>query len=65
MKTKTTKTARLLKGLADNDLTIAQIRTRYGVANPTAAISYARNELGYDILSYQTKSGVTKYNLAA
>jgi hypothetical protein len=63
-----TKSGKLLAALQNGEqLTEAQIRARYGIANPTATVSALRLEGGYSIYGNQVKNSegktVTKYRL--
>lgn len=63
-----TKQGKLLAALQGGEqLTEAQIRARYGIANPTAAVSALRLEGGYSIYGNKSKNSegktVTKYRL--
>jgi hypothetical protein len=67
MKSTQSKQARLTEAfLAGQELTVGQIKSRYGIANPTATISEIRFA-GYAIYANKRKNSVgevhTKYRL--
>lgn len=68
VKVKQTKTERLVNALVKGEqLTAAQIRARFGIANPTATVSDLRLRLGYAVYANQhtdTRGRVTtKYRV--
>lgn len=61
-----TKTEKVIKALnKGSSLTIKQMQTKFGVANPTAMIFNLRNNKGLNIKRIETKNGVSKYLLSA
>jgi len=64
----TTKTNALVNALKNGEeLTSAQIRSRFGIANVTAAIHYIRSNLGYAVYLNERKNSkgetLTKYRI--
>jgi len=61
--TKTTKSEQLVQALTTGEqLTAAQIKARFGIANPTATVSDLRMRGGFAIYANETK-GTVKYRL--
>ena len=61
--TKMTKSERLVKALSTGEqLTAAQIKARFGIANPTATVSDLRLRGGFAVYANESK-GTVKYRL--
>ncbi len=65
MKNKSTKIDRLANALVNGEeLSVAQIRARFGLANPTSTIAKLRQEYAPSARIYlnETRTGVRKYS---
>jgi len=63
-----TRTNKLITAFFEGKaLTAAQIRSRYGLRNPSATVSDLRYDYGMNIVASRAnnKNAVTKYSLAA